>query len=118
MSRRHRSRCTVPVQPTIDRAAAAVLLHAAHITDTSDESIEWAFTAMPDRRVAQRLRIEQLLAHANYEAADALIGRGLRKRPTDASLSLLRARSLFAQDKFDAAAREMRLVLAQRPHHA
>jgi len=118
MSRRHRSRPAVEVQPTIDRAAAAVLLHAAHITDTSDESIEWAFTAMPDRRAALRLRIGQLLTHGNYEDADALIGRGLRKRPTDASLSLLRARSLFAQDKLDAASREMRLVLAQRPHHA
>jgi tetratricopeptide (TPR) repeat protein len=118
MSRRFRSRHAVKVQPTIDRPAAAVLLHAAHITDASDESIEWAFTAMPDRRAAQRLRIGQLLAHGDYEAADALIGSGLRKRPTDASLSLLRARSLFAQDKFDAAAREMRLVLAQRPHHA
>jgi len=106
------------VQPTIDRAAAAVLLHAAHVTNASDEAIEWAFTVMPDRRAAQRLRIGQLLAHGNYEAADALIGRGLRRRPTDASLSLLRARSLFAQDKLDAAAREMRLVLAQRPHHA
>ncbi len=118
MSKRRRSRRAVPVEPTIDRAAAAVLLHAAHVTDASDEAIEWAFTVMPDRRAAQRLRIGQLLTHGNYEAADALIGRGLRRRPTDASLSLLRARSLFAQEKFEAAAREMRLVLAQRPHHA
>ena len=118
MSRRRRATRAVPVQPTIDRAAAAVLLHAAHVTNASDEAIEWAFTVMPDRRAAQRLRIGQLLTHGNYEAADALIGRGLRRRPTDASLSLLRARSLFAQDKLEAAAREMRLVLAQRPHHA
>ncbi len=127
MSKRRRSGRAVPVQQTIDRAAAAVLLRAAHathathatqITNASDEAIEWAFNVMPDRRAAQRLRIAQLLAHGNYEAADALIGRGLRRRPTDASLSLLRARSLFAQEKFEAAAREMRLVLAQRPHHA
>ena len=121
MSNRRRSGRVVPIQPTIDRAAAAVLLRAAHVThgtDASDEAIEWAFTVMPDRRAAQRLRIGQLLTHGNYEAADALLGRGLRRRPTDASLSLLRARSLFAQDKFDAAAREIRLVLAQRPHHA
>jgi len=127
MSRRRRTSRAGPVQPTIDRAAAAVLLRAAHGTHVgpdsqfmapSDEAIEWAFNAMPDRRAAQRLRIRQLLTHGNYEAADALIGRGLRRRPTDAALSLLRARSLFAQDKFDAAAREMRLVLAQRPYHA
>ena len=124
MSKRRRSRMAVAVQPSVDRAAAAVLLRAAHAThatqatDPSDEAIEWAFHVMPDRRAAQRLRIGQLLAHGNYEAADALIGRGLRRRPTDASLGLLRARSLFAQDKLDAAARELRLVLAQRPHHA
>ena len=118
MTRCRRSRLAAQVQPTVDRAAAAELLRAARVTGAGDETIEWAFTAMPDRRAALRLRIDQLLAHDNFEAADALIGRGLRRRPTDASLSLLRARSLFAQDKLDTAARELRLVLAQRPHHA
>ncbi len=61
MSKRRRSRGAVAVQTTVDRAAAAVLLRAAHVTDASDEAIEWAFTVMPDRRAAQLLLIGQLL---------------------------------------------------------
>lgn len=118
MSGRHRSWRTGPMPPTVDRAAAAVLLRAARGPDASDDAVEWAFGVMPERRAAQRLRIRQHLAHGNFEAADALIGRGLRRRPTDASLSLLRARSLFARHRYEAASRELRLVLAQRPHHA
>ena len=81
------------------------------------EDVEWTFAAMPDSPSAQRLKIELLLRHGDTESADALIARGLLQRPTDAGLTLLRARSLFAQGKLDRARRELRLVLAKRPHH-
>ena len=115
---RPRQRCRhTPVRPSVDRLTAAVLLRAARRADAADDTIEWASTIMPDRNPVRRLRIQQLLAHGNFEAADALIAQGLRRRPTDASLSLLRARSLFAQDRFDSAGRELRLVLTRRSHH-
>ena len=117
MSRQRRRRPPGVVQPMVDRESAVRLLRAARGAGAPDDAIEWAFSAMPDRPAARRLRIEQLLAHKNYEAADALIAQGLRRRPTDASLSLLRARSLFAQGTLLAADRELRLVLARRPHH-
>jgi len=101
----------------VDRPTAAVLLRAARRAGAADDAIEWAFTVMADRNPVRRLRIEQLLAHQDFEAADTLIAQGLRQRPTDASLSLLRARSLYAQDRFESAGQELRLVLARRPEH-
>lgn len=118
MSRQRRRRPHSRVRPTVDRQSAVRLLRSARSAGAPDDAIEWAFSVMPDRPGARRLRIEQLLAQKNYEAADALIAQGLCRRPTDASLSLLRARSLFAQGKFLSAERELRLVLARRPHHA
>ncbi len=108
----------VPFGPTaIDREHAARLLRTARGAPENDDAVEWAFSVMPDSRATRRLRIEQLLRAGNYEAADALLARGLRRRPTDASLSLLRARSLFEQESYDSANRELRLVLARRPEH-
>jgi tetratricopeptide (TPR) repeat protein len=102
----------------VDPVEAARLLRAARVAAPSGgEDVEWAFSAMPDRPCAQRLKIEQLLRHGDIEWADALIAQGLLQRPTDAGLTLLRARSLFAQGKLDRAQRELRLVLAKRPHH-
>lgn len=117
MSRHRQQRRRTPMRPSVDRPTAAVLLRAARRADAADDAIEWAFTVMADRNPVRRLRIKQLLAHEDFEAADTLIAQGLRRRPTDASLSLLRARSLYAQDRLEPAGRELRLVLARRPHH-
>jgi tetratricopeptide (TPR) repeat protein len=80
--------------------------------------MEWAFWMMPESMPARRMWIEQLIRQHDYESADALIARGLLVRPTDAALTLLRARSLVAQGRDEEAARELNLVLARRPHHA
>ena len=45
------------------------------------------------------------------------MAQGLLQRPTDASLTLWRARILHRQEAFEQCARELRLVLARRPHH-
>jgi tetratricopeptide (TPR) repeat protein len=82
-----------------------------------DDAVEWAFSTMPDSLGARRLKIQMLLRQGNVEAADALVAQGLLQRPTNASLSYLRARSLFAQGKLEPAGRELRLVLAKRPRH-
>ncbi|MHC4969245.1 MAG: hypothetical protein ACYTF4_11575, partial [Planctomycetota bacterium] len=83
----------------------------------ADEAVEWAYSTMPDSLGARRLKIQMLLRQGNLEAADTLIAQGLLQRPTNASLSYLRARSLFAQGKLAPARRELRLVLAKRPRH-
>ena len=102
----------------VERSQAARLLQAAHAAGPDqDDAVDWAFTAMPDRRAARRLKIRQLLRHGDYEAANTLIAQGLLIRPTDAGLSLLRATSLFQQGRYGEAARELNLVLARRPHH-
>lgn len=104
---------------TLDRARAADLLRAARRApdDDAGDSIGWAFSLMPDSPAARRLRINLLLKQGDLEAADALIAQGLLRRPTNAALSLLRARSLFARGLFERADRELRLVLAKRPEH-
>jgi len=103
----------------VDRPEAARLLRAARDADRldHDEHVDWAFTVMPDSPGAQRLKVQQLLALGHYEAADAVIARGLRRRPLDCGLTLLRARSLHAQGRDDAAQQELRYVLSRRPEH-
>jgi tetratricopeptide (TPR) repeat protein len=124
MSRRtRRDSSPAPDGPEgIDREAAARLLRDAHRvlgddSDDADDAVEWAFSALPDSLGARRLKIEMLLRQGNLEAADTLIAQGLLQRPTNASLSCLRARSLFAQEKLALAGRELRLVLSRRPRH-
>ena len=73
---------------------------------------------MPESASARRAWIERLIADRDFEGADSLIARGLLNRPTDAALTLLRARSLFAQARHEDAARELNLVLDKRPNHA
>jgi len=130
-SRAPRAPATVrPGRDGLDRQAAARLLRDARPlgpegrqnlagTDArnADEAVEWAFTTIPDSLGARRLKIQMLLRQGNLEAADTLIAQGLLQRPTNASLSYLRARSLFAQGKLAPASRELRLVLAKRPRH-
>jgi tetratricopeptide (TPR) repeat protein len=101
---------------SLDREAAARLLRDARSND-ADDAVEWAYLTVPECLGARRLKIRMLLRQGNHEAADALIAQGLLQLPTNASLSYLRARSLFAQGKLDPAGRELRLVLAKRPRH-
>jgi tetratricopeptide (TPR) repeat protein len=102
-----------------DRKAAARLLAVARTArgDETDEAVEWAYSAVPDSLGATRLKIQMLLRQGNLEAVDTLVAQGLLQRPTNASLSYLRARSLFCQDRLAAAGQELRLVLAKRPRH-
>jgi tetratricopeptide (TPR) repeat protein len=104
---------------SLDREAAARLLRDARGArpNDADDTVEWAYSTMPESIAARRLKIRMLLRQGNLEAADALIAQGLLQRPTNASLSYLRARSLFAQGKLEPAGRELRLVLAKRPRH-
>jgi tetratricopeptide (TPR) repeat protein len=106
-------------QDSLDRAAAAVLLRDAYRarSDDADDAVGWAYSTMPESLGARRLKIEMLLRQGNFEAADTLIAQGLLQRPTNASLSYLRAWSLFAQARLAPAGRELRLVLAKRPRH-
>jgi predicted Zn-dependent protease len=95
-----------------DRKAAARLLAVARTArgDETDEAVEWAYSAVPDSLGATRLKIQMLLRQGNLEAVDTLVAQGLLQRPTNASLSYLRARSLFSQDRLAAAGQELRLV--------
>jgi tetratricopeptide (TPR) repeat protein len=112
----HISKVVAAGEDGLDRATAARLLRDAR--RGVDETVDWAFSMMPDSPGARRLKIKQLLHHGDTESADALIAHGLLQRPTNASLCLLRARSLFAQQKLNAANHELRLVLDHRPKHA
>lgn len=106
----------------IDRIEAARLLQTArrggwHSPEAAD-AIDWAFVAMPESRTARRLKIDQLLHHGDFNAADALITQGLTAHPGDPALSLLRARRLFDTGRLPAAARELKRALVRRPHHS
>jgi len=105
--------------PTIDRAEAAGLLRAARTAgpEQVDEAVGWAFAALPDHKHARILAIERHLAQGDTEMADVLLTRGLLLRPTDASLTRLRARSLLMQGDAAEAGKEIRLALVQRPRH-
>ncbi len=107
--------------PGLDRPTAARLLRAARLAARGEgcpDAVEWAFWMMPESASARRAWIERLIVDRDFEGADSLIARGLLKRPTDAALTLLRARSLFAQARHEDAARELNLVLDRRPNHA
>jgi len=106
--------CTV-----VERHAAARLLRKARLADSHDagEMADWAFSQLPDSLPARRLRIHQLVDQGDLESASVLVAQGLLQRPTDASLTLWRARILHRQEAFEQCARELRLVLARRPHH-
>ena len=103
----------------IDREEAARVLRRVRLAGPkqTDEAIDWAFSVMPHSRPLQRLRIRRLLDQGDLEGANALIGRGLLKRPTDSAFTLLRAESLASQGGFEAAKAELRLALKQRPNH-
>lgn len=114
------ARATSRGRTALDRVEAAHLLRRACVAARAggaDEAVDWAFSALPDSPAARRLKIQMLLRQDNLEAAEALVAQGLLLRPTDASLSLLRARCLFARRRFQTAARELHLVLAKRPTH-
>ncbi|MCP3905371.1 MAG: tetratricopeptide repeat protein [Planctomycetes bacterium] len=101
---------TNPLAP----ADAARLLRAAR---RDPESVEWAFLALPSSTGAQRLRIEQLIADGDLEAAEALIARVLLQRPSDATLARLRAECCLRRDELRDADREVRFALDRRPNH-
>ncbi len=103
----------------IDRAEAARLLRTARAAafDGDGDAIDWAFSAIPESVAVRRLKIEHALHHGDTDSADALIAQGLLLRPTNPSLTLLRARRLYAQGHVRRAKDELRLVLASRPHH-
>ncbi len=115
--RRHGRRERQPAN--LDRKDAAGLLRAARAVTTGDdaEAIDWAFLAMPDSVPARRLKIEHLLWQGDNDMAGTLIAQGLLQHPTNPSLTLLRARRLYAQGKVRQAEAELRMVLAARPHH-
>ena len=100
----------------VDAPAAAQLLNLARTAapEKRDDAVDWAFAAMPDHKHPRLLKIRQLLDARDCQAADALLTQGLLQRPTDPSLSLLRAESLLIQGKARAANREIRLVLRRR----
>lgn len=104
---------------SLDRIATARLLLKARQAGPKDDEqlVDWAFAACPDSPAAMRMKITSLLHHGDHEAADAHIAVGLLRRPTDASLTFLRAHSLFLQKKNERADREIRLVLLRRPTH-
>ncbi len=116
MSRR---RCASPDRAIAARHAAARLLREARraVADDVAEAVDWAFSQLPDSLGARRLKIQQLVDQGDLESASVLVAQGLLQRPTDASLTLWRARILYRQEQFEQCARELRLVLARRPHH-
>ncbi len=116
MSRR---RCVSPDRAIAARHAAARLLRDARraVGDDVAEAVDWAFSQMPDSLGARRLKIQQLVDQGDLESASVLVAQGLLRRPTDASLTLWRARILYQQEQFEQCARELRIVLARRPHH-
>ncbi len=115
----NRRRCVNQDRTVVERHAAARLLRKARQADPRDaaEMVDWAFSQLPDSLPARRLRIQQLVDQGDLESASVLVAQGLLQRPTDASLTLWRARILYRQDAFEQCARELRLVLARRPHH-
>ncbi|MCH8315125.1 MAG: hypothetical protein IIA64_04050 [Planctomycetes bacterium] len=116
MSRR---RCVNPDRAIAARHAAARQLREARraVGDDSAEAVDWAFSQLPDSLGARRMKIQQLVDQGDLESASVLVAQGLLQRPTDPSLTLWRARILYRREEFEQCARELRLVLARRPHH-
>lgn len=112
-------RCASPDHAIAARHAAARLLREARRAVENDvaEAVDWAFSQLPDSLGARRLKIRQLVDQGDLESASVLVAQGLLRRPTDASLTFWRARILYRQEQFERCARELRLVLARRPHH-
>lgn len=104
---------------TIDRIQAATLLQEARNAKDSvaNDAIDRAFAQLPDSPGAKSLKIKQLINQDDLDEAGAVIAQGLLQRPTNASLTLLRAQVLFAQGKYDDCAHELRLLLLNRPKH-
>ncbi len=104
---------------SIGRLEAAHLLRASRSASPEqiDEAVDWAFAALPDRKHARLIAIRRMLHHGDTAMADAQISQGLLQKPTDPSLTLLHAQSLFMQGQPRRAEREIRLVLKQRPQH-
>ena len=109
---------TTSITTTIDRVEAARMLHAIRAGGPErDEQIEWAACSLSDCRAVCRLMIDLHIDRGDVDAAMALIGQGLLRRPTDPSLALLRARALVARGDRAQADGPLRLALAIRPHH-
>lgn len=104
---------------TINRDKAAILLREArNVLDIQTcETIDWAFSQIPDSPGARRLKIKQLISQDDLDAASALISQGLLQRPTNAALTLLRAQVLFGQENYGECELELRLLLLKRPKH-
>lgn len=102
---------------SISRAQAAQLLKLARSEggDVVTEAIDWAYAAMPERAIVQRLKARSLMQTGYFEAADAVIAQALLLYPTDPVLSVLRAERLLAKGQLESAAREVNLVLANHP---
>lgn len=103
----------------MSRHQAAQLLKLARTQgggDVVNEAIDWAFAAMPDRAIVQRLKIRSLMRTGQFEAADALLAQALLIYPLDPVLSVLRAERLLSRGRPDSATREIELVLARHPH--
>ena len=115
----NRRRCVNQDRAIVERHAAARLLRKSRQADPIDaaEMVDWAFSQLPDSLPARRSKIQQLVDQGDLESASVLVAQGLLQRPTDASLTLWRARILHRQEAFEQCARELRLVLARRPHH-
>ncbi len=104
---------------TIDRTQAATLLQEARNAEGSvaNDAIDRAFAQLTDSPGARSLKIKQLINQDDLDEAGAVIAQGLLQRPTNASLTLLRAQVLYAQGKYDDCAHELRLLLLNRPKH-
>lgn len=105
---------------TIDRKQAAALLQEARNAEGSvaDDAIDRAFAQLPDSPGARSLKIKQLINQDDLDEAGAVIAQGLLQRPTNASLTLLRAQVLYAQGKYDECEHELRLLLLRPKHFA
>jgi len=98
------------------RQAAQLLKLARHGSgDVVSEAVDWAYAAMPDRVIVQRLKVRSLLRTGQFESADALLAQALLIYPTDHVLSTMRAERLLHKGRLESAAREIELVLAHHP---
>jgi tetratricopeptide (TPR) repeat protein len=102
---------------SISRQQAAQLLKLARGIggDVVAEAVDWAYAAMPDRAIVQRLKARSLLRTGQLEEADALIAQALLIYPTDPVLSTMRAERLLAKGRLGSATSEIDLVIAQHP---
>lgn len=103
----------------VDRAEVARQLRdwRARGCPAADDVIDWAFSHTPSSHVLRRLRIESLIDTDDLDSAETLIAHGLRLRPADPSLTLLRAKAALRRGRIARAQAHSDHVLTLRPRH-